>query len=145
MVKCTDCHASDSSTIRGPHGSVFSPILVRNYSTADFTPESPSAYALCYGCHDRDSILGDESFKEHDKHIKGEDTPFSACHDPHGISYTQGSSSGHTHLMNFDRSVVFKSEGAGRLEFNDLGDRRGECYLTCHDEDHKPQDYENDH
>ncbi len=144
IVKCTDCHASDSDTIRGPHGSAFSPILVRNYTTADFTSESASAYALCYGCHDRDSILDDQSFEKHKKHIVDKKTPCSVCHDPHGISYTQGNKNNHTHLINFDTSVVGPSKKTGRLEFEDTGDREGRCHLMCHGDDHHPEEYKGD-
>ena len=144
VITCTDCHASDASAARGPHGSAFEPILVRNYSTADYTTESAAAYALCYGCHSRDSILDDESFEKHKRHIVEEKTPCSVCHDPHGVSYTQGNAANHTHLINFDRSIVFPSEKAELLQFKDLAPRSGECYLTCHDEDHDPEDYDDD-
>ncbi|MBK7215376.1 MAG: hypothetical protein IPH88_19270 [Bacteroidales bacterium] len=80
---CTDCHASDGvGSPAGPHGSIYPHILKRQYSTADNTTESAAAYALCYGCHNRTSILGNNSFKEHNKHIVGEKTPCNACHDP---------------------------------------------------------------
>ena len=81
MIGCTDCHNSNDAVSaggsgpEGPHGSVFEPILVRNFVTIDNSPESASNYALCYGCHSRDSILADESFAEHDMHIRGERTP----------------------------------------------------------------------
>ncbi|HSN89704.1 MAG TPA: cytochrome c3 family protein, partial [Anaeromyxobacteraceae bacterium] len=63
LVLCTDCHASDAgpgaggSGARGPHGSVYPHILERDYRTADFTVESPFAYALCYKCHDRETLF----------------------------------------------------------------------------------------
>ena len=144
LIYCTDCHSSDGTggAVAGPHGSNYRPLLVRNYDTDDNTNESPSAYALCYGCHSRTSILGDRSFDEHKKHIEGEDTPCSVCHDPHGISATQGSPAGSTHLINFDRDVVGPSDatGAGPF-FEDRGFRRGSCTLRCHGEDHDDEDY----
>jgi predicted CXXCH cytochrome family protein len=112
IIGCVDCHNSNTaqsvggSGPEGPHGSIYEPILARNYQTTDNTPESASNYALCYGCHSRDSILNDESFAEHDKHIRGEDTPCNVCHDPHGISSTQGNPTNNSHLMNFDTSIV---------------------------------------
>ena len=90
-IFCTDCHNNDSSSgPRGPHGSNNATILVTNYSTADNTEESPYAYALCYSCHSRASILGNQSFKEHRKHVVNERAPCSACHDAHGVSASQG-------------------------------------------------------
>jgi predicted CXXCH cytochrome family protein len=145
-IGCGDCHDADDTRKlggtgpAGPHGSIYRPLLARRYDTLDFSVESPAAYSLCYRCHQRDSILRDDSFKEHKKHVVEEEAPCSVCHDPHGISSAQGSVQKNSHLINFDRSVVFPN-GAGRLEFVDLGFGRGECYLSCHGEDHNPESY----
>jgi predicted CXXCH cytochrome family protein len=143
MISCTDCHGNDEGTVSGgsgpdgPHGSVNEYMLVRNYNTIDNVPESPVEYALCYGCHDRNSILGDESFGEHDKHIRGEDTPCSVCHDPHGISDTQGDAFNHQFLINFDFNVVSPTAfGELRWEEGDLGPGSSRCYLACHGVEH---------
>ena len=141
VITCTGCHRSNSSSVRGPHGSSFKNLLVRNYTTTDYTNESQHAYSLCYGCHDRQSILNDESFHEHKKHIEEEDTPCSACHDSHGVSYTQGPANQHSHLINFDLAIVRESSSSGLLRFVDKGDRRGACDLECHGEDHNDEDY----
>ena len=108
--------------------------------TADSTQSTPSNYALCYNCHSEQSILNDDSFREHDKHIRGERTPCNACHDPHGVSATQGNTTNNTHLINFDTSIVFPRSN-GDLRFVDQGDRRGTCYLVCHNEDHNDLNY----
>ena len=146
IIYCTDCHNSDSGTAtggpgpNGPHGSVYSPILEQNYTTLDNTSESSFEYALCYKCHDRDSIRSDDSFDKHDKHIRGEDAPCSACHDPHGVSATQGNSFNNSHLINFDLNIVAPNS-RGLLMFEDLGTFHGQCYLSCHGEDHDPEKY----
>jgi predicted CXXCH cytochrome family protein len=146
IIGCGGCHNSSTAASaggsgpEGPHGSSFAPILVRNYVTIDNTPESAANYALCYNCHSRNSILNDDSFKEHDKHIRGEDTPCNACHDPHGISATQGNPTNNSHLINFDTSIVFP-RGNGELRFEDRGQFSGSCYLVCHGEDHDNFDY----
>ncbi len=146
-VLCSDCHSSNSGTNgggtgpNGVHGSDYSPLFVANYETADYTSESAFAYALCYRCHDRNSILGDESFSEHKKHIQKEDASCSACHTGHGIPSGQGTLTGNSHLINFDTSIVFPDPDTGRLEFRDTGRFRGECYLECHGEKHSPEDY----
>jgi hypothetical protein len=118
-------------------------LLIANYSTHDLTAESPLAYALCYRCHDRQSILGDESFPLHRTHVVNGRSPCSACHDPHGISRTQASSNEHTNLINFDLSIVRPAAGslAGRVEFVDLGVNRGSCTLTCHGVSHVNFEY----
>ncbi|KKL09111.1 hypothetical protein LCGC14_2569130, partial [marine sediment metagenome] len=136
IIYCTDCHGSNSARVKGPHGSTYRPLLVRNYSIANptSTRESPQAYALCYGCHNRRSILRNAGFKEHKKHLDKK-ISCSACHDPHGVQST-------THLINFDREVVFASKTAGKGPiFEDRGFRRGSCTLLCHGEDHDDQDY----
>jgi hypothetical protein len=140
IVRCTDCHNSDSQSQgtllgpAGPHGSIYEPLLIDNYSTDDFTIESERAYALCYRCHDRQSILNDESFPLHSVHIVRGRSSCSACHDPHGISRSQGTSANHSNLINFDRSQVSPASGGlgERIEFEDLGTYRGSCTLSCH-------------
>jgi len=132
MISCTHCHNTDDTTgVRGPHGSSYRFILERNYSTADYTPETPENYALCYKCHNRNSILNDESFKEHRRHIVDQQAPCAICHDPHGISDIQGNSTNNSHLMNFD-VVVVRQDNEGRREFQDLGRFSGQCFLVCH-------------
>lgn len=140
IVKCTDCHNSDQAAVgfdggaNGPHGSIYEPILVERYSTQDFTIESPQAYALCYRCHDRQSILNDESFSLHNRHVVRGRTPCSACHDAHGISRRQGNTRNNSNLINFDRSIVRPvATGIGtRIIYEDQGVRRGSCTLECH-------------
>jgi len=140
-VYCTDCHASDGAgSPAGPHGSIYPRILKLQYITADNTPESAAAYALCYSCHSRTSILGDVSFGEHNKHIVGERTPCITCHDAHGISSTQGNSTNNSNLINFWTTIVTNSSGGVR-RFDDQGLYRGRCYLTCHGENHNPLSY----
>jgi len=141
IIYCTACHASDGTGApAGPHGSIYPHILKLQYLTADHTNESAAAYALCYSCHSRTSILGDNSFDEHHKHITEEKTPCNVCHDPHGISSTQGNSTNNSNLINFDVSVVTPSS-SGILRFDDLGLYHGRCYMKCHGENHNPESY----
>lgn len=147
IIYCTDCHAGDAGTsvAAGPHGSVWPRILKYRYETADYTSESYQAYELCYQCHERNSIINSSTkFGEevHRKHIVEEDTPCNICHDPHGISNSQGNSTNNSHLINFDIAVVGPSSGAmGRLEFIDNGSFSGSCYLYCHGKNHNPKSY----
>lgn len=144
---CTDCHASDSGPgaggtgAKGPHGSTWPYILEREYRTADNVMESEQAYALCYKCHDRQRILNDMLFVEHRRHVVGANTPCSVCHDPHGISATQGTSMNNSHLINFDTSIVQRDPVTGILRFEDLGTNSGRCYLECHGVAHSPESY----
>jgi len=139
-VSCIDCHSSDETRSgggggpNGPHGSIYEPLLLANYETADFTNESAQAYALCYRCHDRNSILGNESFSLHEVHIVQARAPCSACHDAHGVSRSQASGSDHTNLINFDLSIVRPAESAegNRIIYEDTGRLEGNCTLTCH-------------
>lgn len=146
VISCSDCHNNDSGPkaggngSNGPHGSIFPPLLERQYITTDNTPESSSAYALCYKCHSRSSILMNKSFRHHKKHIVNEKTPCNVCHDPHGISITQGNSTNNSKLINFDLSVVSPSS-SGQLKFESRGVFRGACYLKCHGKNHDPRRY----
>ena len=136
IIYCTDCHASNGSgTPAGPHGSIYPTLLKYRYLKADNTPESASSYELCYSCHNRASILSDNSFSFHYKHISEENTPCNVCHDPHGISSAQGSTVNNSHLINFDISIV-GSAGSGFLRFVDTGINSGYCLLRCHGKTH---------
>jgi hypothetical protein len=143
-IYCTDCHNSDQSPAtgntgaNGPHGSIYTPILERELILKDGSNESFGNYALCYKCHDRNSILGDQSFRAinaqgldrgHRFHIVDQKAACSTCHDAHGVA-TQA------RLINFDRTSVTNSISNGRLEFNSTGGSSGNCSLTCHGADH---------
>jgi len=151
MITCTDCHNSDSARAlrgtgaNGPHGSIFEPLLARNYDTTDFTTESGHAYALCYTCHARESILNDESFALHRRHVVGERTPCSACHDPHGVPRGSGGSVNHGSLINFDLSIVTAAgtPGGSRIQYEDTGSFSGSCTLSCHGVTHVNFPYSN--
>ena len=144
IIKCTDCHNNNietASTARGPHGSIYAPILERQYDTADNTAESLTAYALCYKCHDRNSILADQSFPKHSKHLSA-NVPCNACHAPHGVRPDASGQHDGTHLINFDKDIVTPNS-SGFLYFEDTGDVSGNCYLTCHNKNHPPCNYRN--
>ena len=145
-ISCLDCHNNNNGPgaggngPNGPHGSTNESLLERTFITTDPNPESASSYALCYKCHDRNSILGNDSFPRHNFHITGSgsrpvrnlSTPCNVCHDPHG-------SEQQAKLINFDTSVV-SNNGSGRLEYNTISSG-GECYLSCHGQDHNPCTY----
>jgi predicted CXXCH cytochrome family protein len=146
LIYCTDCHNNDEAQdgligSKGPHGSNFDFLLAREYRTGDNVSESATAYALCYECHSRGSILADQSFPQHQKHIVEERAPCSVCHDPHGIDFGEGSPINNAHLINFDVSVVQADPQTGRLEYSSFGTHTGECYLRCHGENHSPKRY----
>lgn len=153
IIYCTDCHADDEGGSRGPHGSSFAPILRQRYETADFNPESYESYALCYRCHDRSSILRDDSFRRgiggttasgggHSGHLAA-GAPCSACHDPHGIRVTGAASAAgsHTHLISFDTRIVQPLPGQALPVFRDRGSFSGSCALVCHGVAHNDAAY----
>ncbi len=139
-IGCTDCHGNDDPAgAAGPHGSDYPNLLVRRYETEDNTPESPSAYALCYKCHSRSVLMNSQSFP-HKLHVVDENAPCSACHDPHGVSAGQGDSIHNSHLINFDLSIVSPNP-VGRLEYVSRGRYSGQCFLSCHGMIHNPLSY----
>lgn len=147
LIRCTDCHNNDAGRRMGgggpdgPHGSIHDFLLERNYTVTDNNAESEYEYAMCYKCHQRSIVLSDRSFPEHRKHIVEERSPCSACHDPHGVSLTQIAGSDHTHLINFDTTIVRPEPSTGRLEYKDLGRFTGSCTLVCHGERHRDERY----
>jgi predicted CXXCH cytochrome family protein len=152
QIYCTSCHADDEGGSKGPHGSAFPPILKERYERADNTPETFDNYALCYRCHDRSSILRDESFKRksfgqtptgggHSGHLVA-GAPCSACHDPHGVNEGGALGTGsHTHLINFDVRIVSPGTGTATPVFVDTGTFSGSCTLMCHGVAHDNASY----
>ncbi len=145
VIYCTDCHASDGSgSPAGPHGSIYPQILKYQFNRIDNVQESYQTYELCYQCHNRNYLINGNnpvSRKVHKKHVLGVKTSCNICHDPHGVSSSQGNSTNNSHLINFDTSVVSPDPNSGRLEFEDQGEFKGQCYLECHGKKHAPKDY----
>jgi predicted CXXCH cytochrome family protein len=146
IMYCNDCHNADTGTraggsaANGVHGSAHRPLLLARYDTTDFSPESAAAYNLCYRCHDRTSILANQSFPFHKKHVVDQHTPCSVCHAAHGISSTLGNPLRNAHLIDFDTSIVRPTTG-NRLYYESHGLNSGTCYLKCHNVDHNPMNY----
>jgi len=138
---CSECHGSDDvKSPKGVHGSRNQFILVDNFNAADNIFESQQAFALCYRCHSRSSILADESFRFHSLHIQGRSaqqpgTSCFTCHNSHG-------STEYKYLLKFNPNVV-SPNAKGLLKFVEKGTAKfsGECYLTCHGVDHDPKSY----
>jgi predicted CXXCH cytochrome family protein len=142
IMYCSSCHASDgTSAPAGPHGSTIPQILKKQFIRTDPASYSTSNYALCFECHNSSKIVADKGpFNEyHKKHIRDENTSCNVCHDPHGISSTQGNSTNNSKLINFNTNVVTPNS-AGKLYFEKTANG-GRCYLKCHNENHNPESY----
>ena len=137
-INCTDCHANDDpGGPRGPHGSRIRSLLGNTLNQHEGQPESPTAYALCYACHDRQVVLEGDAFDDHREHVVDERIPCSSCHDPHGATAARA-------MIRFNEPTSLTGvtpSSSGRLEFVDLGMGSGACFLTCHGEDHNPLGY----
>lgn len=140
-IYCSDCHASSGTGVPGgPHGSIYPQILKLQNLRTDNTTYNVANFALCFSCHSSTSILANASFKEHNKHIVSEKTACNTCHDPHGISNTQGTATNNSNLISFNTTYVTPSS-SGILRFEDTGFEKGRCYLTCHGKNHNPISY----
>jgi predicted CXXCH cytochrome family protein len=151
QIFCTDCHSSDDTREfggtgpAGPHGSIYSHILERNYQfsqaaipggtvtntypTPDVSPQGP--YALCAKCHDLNNILSNASWNQHSLHISTGGFSCSVCHSAHGLGAANPSISGER-LVNFDIAVVGQNNG-GPISYNRASNT---CTLTCHNAAH---------
>jgi hypothetical protein len=115
-------------------------MLSGNYDLGVYAEESAYAFEFCYECHDRASILNDESFPLHREHLQGD--PFTnrpgtscyTCHVSHG-------SKNSPHLLEFNPQAVQPEDLTRIVEYRSLGDRAGECLLRCHDHNHGPARY----
>jgi predicted CXXCH cytochrome family protein len=150
-IFCTDCHNSDDNREfggagpNGPHGSIYSHILERNYQFSqaatpggtvtntypnpDRSPQGP--YAMCAKCHDLNNILTNGSWTQHSRHISQDGFSCSACHTAHGMGASSGSVTGER-LVNFDISVVGQNATAP-ISYNRATNT---CTLTCHNAAH---------
>jgi len=132
-INCSDCHGvSDASLPRGVHASVNAHLLKFNDQTLDGQAESASTYAQCYACHDRNSILQNESFSLHQTHIVNGMTSCYSCHDSHA---------GRTlpHLLAIEdesRNDRISPDLHGRKTYTQTGNLAGVCSLTCHGVNH---------
>lgn len=141
IITCSDCHGNDDADgPKGVHGSRNRFILKDNFDASDNIAESPYTYALCYRCHSRTSILGNESFKYHALHIQGKQVALSGtscftCHNSHGSVDAK-------YLLRFNKLIV-SPNSKGLLKFVEKGTAKfsGECYLTCHGVEHNPKSY----
>ena len=72
-LDCTSCHDNpDPAGPRGPHVSPYPSLLKANYGRElDAGGIGERSNDLCYTCHDRNSILSNQSFPLHRQHLVG--------------------------------------------------------------------------
>lgn len=148
---CTDCHNSDDNRefggtgANGPHGSVNSHLLERNYQFSqagvpggtvtnlfpnpDLSPAGP--YSMCAKCHDLNIILANTSFPQHSLHIAQYGFSCSTCHTAHGMGAISPTITGER-LVNFDGNVVGLN-GSTPVSYNRSTNT---CTLMCHNAAH---------
>jgi len=151
-AKCLECHNSDDNRefggagANGPHGSVNSHLLERNYQFSqaaapggtvtnlfpnpDLSPAGP--YSMCAKCHDlTNNILANTSFTQHNLHIAQYGFSCSTCHTAHGMGAISPTITGER-LVNFDANVVGQNGGTP-ISYNRSTNT---CTLTCHNASH---------
>lgn len=136
-LKCSDCHNNNAGPgaggtgPKGPHGSANIHILERPYATT-----TPTAGDICYKCHSQ-SVVTREAPHNRSEHLR---YGCKACHDPHGISSTQGNAQFNSRLINLS-STDTKAVGTGTAAkwYVDTVNRK--CYLSCHGESHNGFSY----
>ena len=149
---CSDCHNSDDNREfggtgpNGPHGSINSHLLERNYQFSqaaapggtvtnlfpnpDLSMAGP--YSMCAKCHDlQNQILQNTSFTQHSLHISTYGFSCSTCHTAHGMGATSPNITGER-LVNFDANVVGMN-GTIPISYNRSTNT---CTLTCHNAAH---------
>ncbi len=137
--QCDECHE--------PHGTDYPSLLPGGHSLAETTAASEAAYGACFACHDyTDTVADQNAFSdEHSRHVVDESIPCIACHNAHAPH--DAGEDGHidfefatTH--GFD--IALTAGGTPydlSSSFLDLGPDQGRCHLTCHGEDHNPENY----
>jgi predicted CXXCH cytochrome family protein len=128
---CTDCHTSDTTAVRGPHGSVNSYILKKPYTASSGTRTMLST-EHCFDCHLYDTYANNNAsnavkaysrfnppaFSQgHTFHVGSRQRPCYACHESHASTTLP-------HLM-----VTGRSPGLQSYTETSNG---GTCSPTCH-------------
>ena len=151
QIFCTDCHNSDDNREfggagpNGPHGSIHSHILERNYQFNQAAvpggpvtnlfpnPDTSAAgpFSMCAKCHDLSQIFANTSFSQHNLHSGQYGFSCSVCHAAHGIGATSPTVTGER-LVNFDANVVGPN-GVAPMAYNRS---KNTCTLTCHSAAH---------
>ena len=72
-LDCISCHDNpDTSGLRGPHASRYPSLLKAPYGHEQSGARAGTQSGdLCYTCHDKFSILGNQSFPFHSQHLQG--------------------------------------------------------------------------
>ena len=138
QVKCTDCHASNNSSAKGPHGSIYPRILKANYNLAVSTNLAnhndatlAAEFALCAQCHNMANVNNLHSGMKQGHFLAY--TTCNTCHDPHG--FQGGSTSRNLYLINLSTTATSpNSSGNQFIQIN--GDGTGNCNFTCHGKPH---------
>ena len=149
LILCTDCHGSENSKKaggsgpNGPHGSANPYVLLARCDTADLTPYSTTAYALCFICHDNTKVVANTGpFPLHSSHVDTDKSPCSACHDSHGVSSAQGTAQHNFGLVNFDTSIVSPDDTTHQISYTHTGvTGQNTCTLKCHGHNHNASPY----
>ncbi len=128
---CTDCHTSDTTSVRGPHGSTYNYILKKAY-TASSASRTMSSLEICFDCHNYDTYANNSAsntvkgysrfnpptFSQgHTYHVQQRQRPCFACHESHA-------STTKPHLI-----VTGRSPGITIYTETTNG---GSCTPTCH-------------
>lgn len=128
-IFCSDCHGSDDSSFRGPHGSRFPGLLKKNYPTRSLggliTRDD-----LCFVCHNFDAYANQSGPVQqasrfnppftsagHVFHAGQRSVPCYACHDSHGSPQFP--------------ALIITGRLPGIINFSVRADG-GTCFPTCH-------------
>ena len=134
-IYCSDCHGSDDSDIRGPHGSQFPNLLRKDYESQS-SPRITTSDELCFICHNFDAYANNSasdvvkaysrwneasiisgSAKGHTFHVGQQNYPCYACHDSHGSPQVG--------------ALIITGRNPGIFSFN-MSSIGGSCTATCH-------------
>ena len=158
-IYCTDCHNSDQSAKamsgqgtkplevgsggpNGPHGSRYPHILIARYDMpflgASRDPYNNNLYSLCFRCHSADYVMSSGSafvglaVNLHQFHVRDNQIPCFACHDPHGAPFQRGATAANNaHLINFDKGYAVGAAVANPVYLSS-GPGSGSCTVNCH-------------
>ncbi len=161
---CVNCHNPHTKTVSAVsvNGSTTVPkLLLETYNTGNSTGSgsySANNNKLCYNCHNEARLTSGSTsrFPRHSLHVNNARAFCNDCHNPHGYNPAQvmGSPPAGARGISFNTSTVTAS--GQNVTINGTATRgpvwfygatvsgnanRAGCALSCHGEDHNPQEY----
>lgn len=131
LMYCVDCHSSDATTVKGPHGSQYNYILKKDYR-ATTSQRTMSSAELCFDCHRYDTYANPSASNTVQGYSRFNPPSFNWGHSYHVGSKQRGCYNCHeSHGSTTKPALLVTGRSPGLANYNQTP-TGGTCYPTCH-------------